>query len=75
MILLQQQQFPIVGLYLGTAIMLVCAIMVIISAITVNRFKVFSEKRDEHYMNRIEGLEIILRKEFSDLLKILKNQL
>ena len=39
----------------------------------VIRFKKFAEKRDEHYMSRIDGLEAIMRNEFKAMVDILKN--
>ena len=62
--------------YLGTAGMLTLSLAIIFivlwAARSINRFKKFAEKRDEHYMNRLDGLEAIMRTEFKSMLEILK---
>ena len=62
--------------YLGTAGMLTLSLAIIFivlwAARSITRFKKFAEKRDEHYMNRLDGLEAIMRTEFKSMLDILK---
>jgi len=64
------------ALYLGTAGMLTLALAIIFIVVwatrSINRFKRFAEKRDEHYMNRLDGIEAIMRTEFKSMLEILK---
>ena len=64
-------------LYYGTIGMIVLALSIIFLTIwttrMVTRFKKFAEKRDEHYMSRIDGLEAIMRNEFKAMVDILKN--
>ena len=64
-------------LYYGIAGMIILAITIISITVwatrMVIRFKKFAEKRDEHYMSRIDGLEAIMRNEFKAMVDILKN--
>lgn len=63
-------------LYIGTVAMIGLAITIVLitvwSAQQIKNFKEFANKRDEHYMNRLDGIEAIMRTEFKSMLDILK---
>lgn len=64
-------------LYIGTIAMIILAITIILitlySAHQIKGFKEFANSRDEHYMNRIDGIEAIMRTEFKAMVETLKN--
>ena len=63
-------------LYIGTLAMIVMAVCIIIlvvySSRAVTDLKKLLHERDEIYINRIEGLEAILRTEFKAVIQSLK---
>lgn len=63
-------------LYFGTFGMLTLSLAVIILVIwatrSIKNFKDFAQKRDEHYMSRLDGIEGVLRTEFKAMLDVLK---
>lgn len=60
----------------GTSTMIfviITFILLVIWTISLfKKFKDFSEKRDLHYMERISGLESLIKKEFVELIQSLK---
>lgn len=64
-------------LYIGTAVMfflsIIFIVLVVWSASTISKFKKFSKQRDIHYLERIDGLENLIRNEFKEVIKSLKN--
>jgi len=63
-------------LYLGTGVMLSMAlavIFIIVSAsIHMKKQRLFFEKRDSRWLERIEGVETLVKTEFKELLKHIK---
>lgn len=66
-------------LYVGTVVIVFLSVVFIIlvswATYTINKFKKFSKNRDEHYIERIEGLEALIRTEFKSVLESLKDKL
>jgi len=60
------------ALYVFTIGMLIAIILFICLIVKINKFKISSQKRDEYYMQRIEGLEAIVRTEVLDVVSQIK---
>ena len=67
----------VTAVYLGTATLIfvvtIFIIFVVWATILVKKHTDFSKERDLHYMERIETLESLIKKEFLDLINSLKN--
>jgi len=61
-----------IALYIETGLLLFCSLIVIWTSLSITKFKRFMNKRDEIYLNRILSIETLVKKEFKDLLHILK---
>lgn len=63
-------------LYIGTAVMfflsMIFIFLVLWASSTIGSFKKFSKQRDIHYLNRIDELEQLIKKEFKEVIKSLK---
>ena len=63
-------------LYVGTATMLILAVclitFVIWATFQFSKQRKFAEQRDQYYMERIEGVELLVRTEFKSVLEQLK---
>ena len=65
-------------LYIGTATMIVlasCLIFFVIWATAqFKKQKTYMEQRDKHWVTRIEGVELLVKSEFHQILTILKDK-
>lgn len=63
-------------LYIGTGIMLILCISLILfvvwATITINRQQKFLETKEKYWMQRIEGVEALVKTEFQAVLTELK---
>ena len=62
-----------IDLFVLTFIMIIFVVLVTWQVITITKFKSFSAKRDKYYIERIDGLEAIIRTEFKSILETLKS--
>ena len=59
-------------LYIGTGMMLFFSTIFIWQVVSISKLKAFAAKRDQYYIQRIDGLEAIIRTEFKAILETLK---
>jgi len=59
-------------LYIGTGMMLFFSTIFIWQVVSIIKLKTFAAKRDQYYIQRIDGLEAIIRTEFKAILETLK---
>lgn len=64
-------------LYIVTIAMVIIVVMFIIQVIlasnTIAKLKSYLHSRDKHYLERISGMENLIKKEFLEVIKSIKN--
>lgn len=60
----------------GTTVMIFLALIfiafVVWSSVTISKLKDYLHKRDKHYLERISGMEDLIKKEFLEVLRSIK---
>lgn len=62
-------------LYIGTGALLLTSLVFIFGVIRISSIRTIMENRDRHYLNRLDNIELMVKKDLKNITELLKKNL